>query len=74
MSSDSTGEIYVITASDGGSVDSISTVNTTGTQTSPSMTSATKTAGTVNTAVNNNLQWAVSMVLVLAASFVVGLT
>jgi hypothetical protein len=75
MSSDSTGEIYVITASDGGSVDAISTVNVTGTQTSPSsMASATKTAGTVNTAVNNNLHWAVSMVLVLAASFVVGLT
>jgi glucose/arabinose dehydrogenase len=74
MSSDSTGEIYVITASDGGSVDAISTVNATGTQTASPTTSATKTAGTVSTAVNNNIQWAVSMVLVLAASFVIGLT
>jgi hypothetical protein len=75
MSSDATGEIYVITASNGGSVDAIMTVNATGTQTSPSSTaSATKTAGTVNTAINNNLQWAVVMVLALAASFVIGLT
>lgn len=74
MSSDSTGEIYIITTSNGGSVDAISNI-TTGTSTTPSpAATSTKTAGTINKAVNNNLPWAISMVCLLAASFVIGLT